>query len=150
MPSPRLFLAGDLAALAEAQRRCFPSEVWDEKALASLTQLSSTLTLVIEEQGIVAFLLLQVTSPEAEILTLGVVPEKRRQGLAVLLLVAAMELLRAQGVQRLLLEVAKDNAAALSLYAKMGFTQKGHRKSYYKREGLTIDAFLLECALFSE
>lgn len=150
MASPRLFAPGDLASLASAQRRCFPLEVWDEKSLESLIRLPTSLTLVIEGEGIAAFLLLQVAPPEAEILTLGVVPERRRQGLAAQLLAAGMALLRAQGVKKLFLEVAEDNAPALALYARLGFQTQGRRKSYYKRAGVMIDAFLLECALFPE
>jgi ribosomal-protein-alanine N-acetyltransferase len=38
-------------------------------------------------------------------------------------------------VRRIYLEVASDNAAALRLYTKSGFTQTGLRKGYYARTG---------------
>lgn len=76
---------------------------------------------------------------EAELLTLGVAPEHRRQGLgAALVRAVAAVVPRARALH---LEVAADNPAALMLYRTMGFDQIGRRKDYYRRQdGRLVDA----------
>jgi ribosomal-protein-alanine N-acetyltransferase len=50
----------------------------------------------------------------------------------------------AQGATRLFLEVADDNAAALALYARAGFSEAGRRPGYYARpDGGRQDALIL-------
>jgi len=68
---------------------------------------------------------------EAELLTLGVVPCRRRKGLGRSLLASAIEVLRAGGTRRLFLEVETGNTAALALYRSLGAEEVGRRKAYY-------------------
>jgi ribosomal-protein-alanine N-acetyltransferase len=50
----------------------------------------------------------------------------------------------ARGATRLFLEVADDNAAALALYARAGFSEAGRRPGYYARpDGVRQDALIL-------
>ncbi|HUN46622.1 MAG TPA: ribosomal-protein-alanine acetyltransferase, partial [Stellaceae bacterium] len=50
----------------------------------------------------------------------------------------------ARGVEAITLEVAADNAPALSLYKSLGFSQVGVRAGYYRRPDATLmDAHLL-------
>ncbi|MCM0019618.1 MAG: GNAT family N-acetyltransferase, partial [Tagaea sp.] len=66
------------------------------------------------------------------LLTLGVAPEYRRQGLgAALVRAVAAVVPRARSLH---LEVAADNAPALTLYRTLGFGQIGRRKDYYRRQ----------------
>jgi ribosomal-protein-alanine N-acetyltransferase len=61
---------------------------------------------------------------------------------------AAMESAMVAGAARMFLEVADDNAAALALYAALGFTQVGVRPRYYERgDGMWGDARVLSLAL---
>lgn len=77
------------------------------------------------------FLLGRIMGPEAEILTLGIHPDHRRQGHAAAL-VAAFELCaKDQGVEDMFLEVAATNKAAIALYERHGFREAGYRKDYY-------------------
>jgi ribosomal-protein-alanine N-acetyltransferase len=90
------------------------------------------------------FILLRVAADEAEVLTLAVWPEARRAGVGLRLVEAGAVEAAARGAERLFLEVADDNAAALALYARCGFREAGRRRAYYARpDGSRRDALLL-------
>ena len=84
---------------------------------------------------------------DAELLDIGVAPACRRQGLGQRLLDAVMAAARAQGAQRLLLEVRAGNLAAQALYQRAGFRLSGRRKGYYPAAGGREDACLMEVGL---
>lgn len=89
------------------------------------------------------FILVRAVVDEAEILTLAVRPEARRRGVGADLVHAATRSARARGAERLYLEVAEDNAAALALYRSAGFAQEGRRKGYYPRRDRASAAALI-------
>ena len=84
---------------------------------------------------------------EAEVVAVATRPRSRSRGLASTVLGAALHRLRAQGVRRVFLEVEADNAPALALYRRLGFTATGRRPGYY---GAGRDAVLMTCELSPE
>lgn len=81
---------------------------------------------------------------EAELLTIAVDPDHRRQGLARRLLAAGEAELAALGVEKIHLEVAADNVAASLLYQALGYQVGGVRKGYYRRAtGAPVDAAMM-------
>src|SRR5690606_34137109 len=79
----------------------------------------------------VGLLLARAAADEAEILTIAVMPARRRQGVAASLMDSLMGWCAALNVQRLHLEVATRNEAACALYRKFGFDRVGKRSDYY-------------------
>ena len=73
----------------------------------------------------------RIAADEAEILTLAVMPEQRRLGLARGLLAEAAVVAENCGAVALFLEVALRNAAARGLYEAAGFVVVGQRRRYY-------------------
>ncbi|CAN5119857.1 N-acetyltransferase [soil metagenome] len=128
----------DAALLAALHAPSFHAP-WDEAALKEL--LGQTGVFAAASQT--GFILCRVVLDEAEILTLSVLPEARRRGLAGRLTNAAAEIARAAGAERLFLEVAEDNVAARALYARAGFVQTGRRKAYYETPQGRADALIL-------
>lgn len=124
--------------LAEVHATAF-ERPWDAAAFASLLGQVGVVTLG-DADG---FILIRTVLDEAEILTLAVRPEARRRGQGRVLVQAAARTARAMGAQRLHLEVAEDNAAAVALYAAAGFEPSGRRPGYYAREGGPAVAALL-------
>jgi [ribosomal protein S18]-alanine N-acetyltransferase len=129
--------AGPLEAsvLAALHRDCF-QRAWDQAAMAQFAAAPGTLCLigsVGDGASSVAggLLVARKTGDEAEILTFGVTPSCRNQGLGRVLLHAAVDRLRASGARRLYLEVADGNEAALRLYRSCGAVPVGRRKAYY-------------------
>lgn len=109
---------------------------WDAGSLGRLLALPGSLALLARQadqpQG---FILLQLAGEEAEVLTVCVLPEHRRRGIAGQLLDAALARLGELGIRRIVLEVATDNAAARALYRRGGFVEVGRRPGYYARTG---------------
>jgi ribosomal-protein-alanine N-acetyltransferase len=91
-----------------------------------------------------ALLLLRSAADEAEIITIGTLPQSRRQGIGAALIAAALPLLRDCDIKRLLIEVAASNEAALALYRKVGFAAVGQRRDYYEHaDGQREDAIIM-------
>jgi ribosomal-protein-alanine N-acetyltransferase len=77
------------------------------------------------------FALLQLLPPEAELITISVLPSARGQGHGRALLDQVIETAQSNGATTLLLEVHATNKAALTLYQSSGFTEFGRRVGYY-------------------
>jgi len=72
------------------------------------------------------------------------VPAARRLGLGARLLAHAEAVAAGRGVRRIVLEVARDNAAARRLYGTGGYAEVGRRRAYYLRpDGGRQDALIL-------
>ena len=128
--------------MARIHTACFPDRPWNVETLVGFIDRPGTHLVTDPDQR--GFLLAQVMAPEAEILTLAVDPEARRQGVASRLLSRLASELQTAGVAKLFLEVADDNIAAHALYRAHGFTEAGRRKSYYTRScGPNADALIM-------
>ena len=142
----------DLSRVAKLHAECFPDDAWNSSSLATVLAMPGADGRIgYGEDGTACGVLLdQCLGPEGEILTLGVAPAWRRRGVARVLLQDLIVRARAGGAQRLLLEVAADNAAALALYTSFGFARQGIRRHYYRRaQGSAVDAWRLCLPLLS-
>ena len=93
-------------------------------------------------------LVLQAIADEAEVLTLGVVPSARGQGLAHALMEHGLRIVRDRNIKNIFLEVADDNAPAIGLYRRLGFRETGRRQKYYRRaNGDKVDALVMSMRL---
>ena len=119
---------------------------WSAQEFADLLDQSGTFL----EGDTNSFALIRTVTDEAEVLTLATLPQMRRQGLARKVLYAAELRAKALGAATIFLEVAEDNAAAITLYRAMGYTQVGRRPGYYMpKNGAPIAALVLRKALGS-
>jgi ribosomal-protein-alanine N-acetyltransferase len=138
--------ADDLAALALLHARCFADSPWDRGALARLVALPVLRARLMEDgrRSPLGFQLSLIVAGEAEILTLCVDANLRRQGLGRVLLRDLYAEARAAAATRLVLEVAADNHPALRLYESEGFAHIGRRPFYYRRGAEpAVDALIL-------
>ena len=71
---------------------------------------------------------------DMHLLKMGVLPERRRRGLARRLLDAALARFAVAGGGSASLEVRPSNPTAQAFYQRMGFVQVGVRKKYYQRD----------------
>ena len=90
------------------------------------------------------YLLATMIDSEAEILSIGVTPDRQRQGVGKRLLQHFFEHGTSQNMTRVVLEVAEDNVPALGLYRDFGFVEFGRRKGYYKQVDRNIDAIMMK------
>ena len=126
-------------ALAALHARCF-DRPWPASDFAH--HIDRDLTLTTPDTRALA--VIREGGGQAELLTLATHPDARGQGLARALLAEALPQLDAAV---LFLEVAEDNAPALALYRRLGFTPFGRRPGYYRRKHGRIAALLFELAL---
>ena len=125
-----MILTGPGAAplLAALHAACFSrGQVWNEPAMAELLLMPGCFALA-EADGLA---LARVAADEAELLTIGVLPQARRQGVGLALLRAAATEAARLGALRLFLEVALANTPARALYAQAGLVEVGRRRRYY-------------------
>ena len=91
---------------------------------------------------LVGYVCFWVVFEELRLMTLGVEPSRRRQGIGRALLHHALVSGRAQGATKALLEVRASNAAALRMYEQAGFHRTAVRARYYTNP--VEDAVLME------
>lgn len=142
----------DLSRVAALHAECFPDDAWNSSSLATVLAMpGADGRISFGDDGAPCGMLLdQCLGPEGEILTLGVAPARRRCGIARGLVQDLAVRALAGGAQRLLLEVAADNTAALALYTSLGFARQGIRRHYYRRaQGPAVDAWRLCLPLLS-
>ncbi len=140
----------DLPELARLHAVCFPDDAWDMAALHTVLGIAGASgQLACSASGdIWGFIIDQCIGDDAEVLTLGVVPGARRGGIARRLMLDLIARARTAGVNRVVLEVAADNEAALALYRALGFVSQGRRRNYYRRAtGPNVDAWRLSLDL---
>lgn len=139
--------AGVIAALHGG---CFPGvdESWDEHSVADILAMPGAFGFVGCINGEPAgFVLARLATDEAEIISIAVLHEWRRRGLASRLFERTVKRLAGLGCVRLFLEVATDNDAAGSFYRGQGLVEGGRRKDYYRRAGGRTDALILRLDL---
>lgn len=72
----------------------------------------------------------------------GIVPEYRNKGIAKLLIGAALELYKEQGVETALLEALSDNEPAIMLYKRMGYREFDELRFYDCKGSLQPGSFI--------
>ena len=120
--------------LANLHQKCFPNKPWSADDFRDLK--NSGCEIIMSENG---FIVYRIVVDEAEIITIGVNPDFRRQGIAAAMVGIIEKTLKNQGVKKIFLEVASNNMPARKLYENSGFIQVGLRPKYY--DG--VDAILM-------
>jgi ribosomal-protein-alanine N-acetyltransferase len=154
----RDYRALDFDRLWEIDQRCFPPGIaYTQMELSGFITRRNAITLVgelpsrpFDEQcanaaandGIAGFVIAHpVRRKYGRILTLDILPEARRFGLATRLMAACEERLRAAGCSKVYLETAVNNEAALGLYRTLGYEILRTLPEYYASHSL--GAFLM-------
>ena len=98
-----------------------------------------------EQQNIIGYAgVFAPGAAEADILTVGVVPNHRGQGIAKALMALLTEWANAQGSTAMMLEVKSDNHEAIGLYESLGYLKLNVRKDYF---GTGLDAQVMRLEL---
>ncbi len=132
---------GDIPFIAEAEKECFP-DPWSEKMIEATFSSRSFIGFVFEENGeLVGCIGADYVFETADILLVATREKFRKKGVATSLFLAALGELKKREVERVLLEVRRDNAPAIACYEKIGFSKIGERENYY---GSGVDAIIME------
>ena len=138
----RPMIEKDLPLIAEIERKCF-SAPWSEEEVEKCFRLENYRFFVAEgAPGPVGYVGLMQCADEGDVVTLAVLPECRRQGIALSLMQTVLDEAEKSGIRCLFLEVRVSNLAARSLYERIGFSVVGLRPDYY--ESPRENAFLMK------
>jgi ribosomal-protein-alanine N-acetyltransferase len=137
-----------IAALMPYEQDMFGTEAWSAdgyRAELADTRHRYYLAAVDENDSLLGWAGIRVVGDTAEILTVGVVPQARRQGIGGRLLAILLDEARRRGAVEAFLEVRVDNAAAQQLYERARFVRVGIRRGYYA--GGRVDAVVMRRAI---
>ena len=124
--------ASHVAQVADLEAICF-SDPWSEKSVASeITNPLSYWLVAVDGERVAGYVGSQTVLDETDMMNIAVHPDYRRQGLAERLVAQLVEALKDKGSRCLTLEVRQSNTPAIGLYEKLGFSQIGLRKNYYR------------------
>lgn len=113
---------------------CFGDSAWREGDLQSHL-LHHPSILVVSENTPIGYALFVEFPDEIELFRIGVVQNRRGEGIGSRILVYLKEFFK----KNIFLEVREDNQEAISLYLKNNFKKVGIRKKYYNNK---VDALL--------
>lgn len=92
----------------------------------------------------VGFVVCWLIEDQCDLVSMGVLPDHRRDGVGLMLLDYALSEAKHMGAKAMLLEVNLHNKAAQTLYAEQGFEKFGIRKEYYSNaDGSKTDAICM-------
>ncbi len=132
----------DVNAILNIERLSFP-DPWTEGMLLTSICDGVDFTLLFDGEALVGYSILdRRVSGEAELHNIAVTPDYRGKGLSKLLMEKMISNCTLYGVSVIFLEVRANNAPAIGLYKKYGFTEIGIRKGYYKNP--TEDAIIMQ------
>lgn len=118
--------------VAELEAICF-SDPWSERSVASeLTNPLSLWLVAMDGEKLTGYIGSQTVEGETDMMNVAVHPAYRRQGIAEQLILELVKSLKEKDSHSLTLEVRSSNTPAKNLYEKLGFTQVGLRKNYYR------------------
>lgn len=121
-----------VSQVAYLETVCF-HDPWSEKSIASELENALSLWLVaVEGDEVIGYVGSQTVLGWTDMMNVAVHPDHRRKGVGEKLVLALEDALKAQEGTCLTLEVRASNEPAKSLYEKLGFSEVGRRKNYYR------------------
>lgn len=141
----------DVPAIMAIETAMFPTDAWSPEAMARDVSDPNCYYLVAfpseAPQNIEAYagLLAPRGAFEADIQTIAVAEGAQGRGLGRVLMLRLIDEARSRGARELFLEVRADNPGARHLYEKLGFTEIGVRRGYYKPDN--VDAIVMRLAI---
>jgi len=133
----------DIEQVAVLERELFAHDPWSvEQFWGELARVPESRWFAVHEDslGVDGYVGLYTVAPEADVQTIAVAPRSQGRGLGQLLLDALVAEARRGDCAQLFLEVRVDNAPAIALYERNGFTREGRRTDYY---GAGLDALVM-------
>lgn len=118
---------------AEIHVRCFPNP-WSQTEFSTLLASPRNIGFIVQRSDrlAVGFAIAGQAGGEAEILTIGVLPEHRRCGAGRFILEKIRETCESHGTKEIFLEVNASDDGAVSFYQAAGYIPVGTRPGYYK------------------
>ena len=132
--------------IAAMERMCF-SDPWSEETLAEELHTPLSRYFICEEgEQVLGYIGTRLVLDECYITNVAVLPQRRREGIATMLLDALEAFARENNMSMMTLEVRVSNTPARTFYEKSGFVPVGVRPGYYEdpREDAVLMTKLLQ------
>ena len=142
----------DLPVLASMEKQLFSDSPWSmgqfKEEFAGVPKTRIFFVATDDENQIIGYAGVLVVAPgvEADVLTVGVLSQSQKQGIATAFMQRLEEWSSTKGAPAMMLEVGVNNAPAIALYEKLGYTNISTRRDYY---GPGLDAFVMRKELNS-
>ena len=136
----------DLPVLVSMERVLFADSPWSmgqfKEEFKGVPNSRYFLVATNDADQIVGYAAVLVVAPgvEADVLTVAVLPEYARQGIATHFMNELEKWSQNKQALAMMLEVGVENASAIALYEKLGYQTIATRKNYY---GPGLDAFVM-------
>ncbi len=131
----RTYSATDFETLYKIDQACYPPDTAysrsDMRAYLGLAGAECVVAEVDKPKKVAGFCISARREKDGYIVTMDVLEEYRRLGIATALLAEIEKRLAANGVVRVGLETATDNQAGVAFWQKHGYRTRGVRKGYY-------------------
>jgi len=139
----------DLGALRHLEQVCFPLDAWPMLDLIAVLSFPGVIRLKAIEHGKMVGFVAGDPRPNEKIgwiATIGVLPEKRGQGIGQALLEACE---RQMSQPRIRLSVRQSNRAAIRMYERSGYRAVDHWLRYYNdgEDALVMEKYMNESEL---
>ena len=152
MISYRAAMQLDLPVLVSMERVLFADSPWSmgqfKEEFKGVPNSRYFLVATNEQDQIIGYAAVLVVAPgvEADVLTVAVLPDYTRKGIATHFMAEIETWSISKGAPAMMLEVGTENASAIALYEKLGYENISTRKGYY---GPGLDAFVMRKELNS-
>ena len=146
MISYRAAIQLDLPVLVSMERVLFADSPWSmgqfKEEFKGVPNSRFFMVATNEEDHIVGYAAVLVVAPgvEADVLTVAVLPQYARQGIATEFMVELEKWSLEKQASAMMLEVGVENSGAIALYEKLGYQSIATRKNYY---GHGLDALVM-------
>lgn len=136
----------DLPVLVSMERVLFADSPWSmgqfKEEFKGVPSSRYFMVATNEQDQIVGYAGVLVVAPgvEADVLTVAVLPEYARQGIATHFMSELQKWAKGKQALAMMLEVGVENSGAIALYEKLGYRNIATRKNYY---GAGLDAFVM-------
>jgi len=136
----------DLPVLASMEKQLFSDSPWSmgqfKEEFAGVPKTRIFYVATDEENQIIGYagVLVVAAGVEADVLTVGVLPQNQKQGIATAFMQRLEDWSLTKGAPAMMLEVAIGNDPAIALYEKLGYSNISTRRDYY---GPGLDAFVM-------
>jgi ribosomal-protein-alanine N-acetyltransferase len=146
MISYRAAIQLDLPVLVSMERVLFADSPWSmgqfKEEFKGVPNSRYFLVATNNADEIVGYAAVLVVAPgvEADVLTVAVLPDYTRQGIATHFMNELEKWSQSKQALAMMLEVGVENASAIALYEKLGYQTIATRKNYY---GQGLDAFVM-------
>ena len=140
--SVRPAVLDDAGSILQIESEAFGPDAWGLHAVTEELHTENRRIAVAQaDERVIGWVAVSVLADVADLIRIAVASEARRQGTGAALLAWAVEQARIAGAERMILEVAATNAAAIGLYVADGFAEIARRSGYY---GGKLDALVLQ------